>query len=237
MKAIRFVICALVACGVAASAASIEQTLDITVHGWYQLPTLGGPAFQHDRIKEIQFGSAEIVRALAVDRFTSDPTSSNFYTGFLLLKTPLDGGTNKVVVRQRGGTNEMDVTDSFTFSSNAFVVDQVIQTNVTPPITNSYIERGLKGLSFTTASRSFTNILSATNTCYSLGTTTRSRKLVSPLGSGYCDFLNYSGGSGTFMLNTNGFNRSTFAFTNDGPVVTGPAQITFKTYGAVIRAD
>jgi hypothetical protein len=236
MKAIRFVICALVACSVAASAASIEQSLDINVHGWYQLPSVGGPTSQHDRIKEVQFGSAEIVRALAVDRFASDPSSSNYYTGFLILKTPLDGGTNKVVVRQRGSTSEMDVTDSFTFSSNAFVVDQVIQTNVTPPITNSYVERGLKGLSFTTKSRSFTNILSATNICYSLGTTTRSRKFVSPLGTNYCYFLNYSGGSGTFMLNTNSFDKATFQLATNGAPVSGPAQITFRTFGPVITS-
>src|SRR4051794_598900 len=109
MKAICVVTCALAASATVASAASIEQVFDINVSGVYQgVPTVTRTA-EHDRVQVFSITSANIVRALAIDYDT------NYFTGSLFFKTAVDGGTNSIVIRQRGKTNELDVTTNFTF--------------------------------------------------------------------------------------------------------------------------
>jgi hypothetical protein len=228
MKSIRVLTCALVACGISASAASIEQILDITVMGWYDGPITTSGVTVHARVVPIQIHSDNIVRALATDRDT------NFFRGTLFFKTALDGSTTNIVIRVGNKTNELDVTDAFNFTPTFAVTDVVLRDNTFPPTTNSVVETGLKGLSFTSSSIGFTNI------GFSTGTATRSRLIAGNAGagvvSGYTFQHSFSGGSGSFFLNTNKFftTNFTFAATN---FVDGPAQISFKTFSPVFRKD
>jgi hypothetical protein len=228
MKAIRVVTCALAACAVAASAASIEQVLDINVTGAYQGISTNIHGNEHDRIQIFRINSANIVRSLAIDSGTN---RDRFYTGTLIYKSALDGSTNYVVIRQKGGTNELDVSSNFVFYPGPFVYDQVSNSvKVT-----SRVETGFMGLSFTNSSSSFTNI------GFSYGTSTRTHN---PIGgrvdgiptNGYANLLSYSGGSGFGWLNTNLYSYKTNRFT-DTNFVSGPVQIQFRTFGPVFSPN
>lgn len=232
MKVIRIFICVLAACALTASAASIEQVLEFNVTGWYQGISTNVGALSHDRSSIFRISSANIVHALVIDR-AAIPNATNFYRGFLIYKTPLDSAptngfvlhntTNQVVIRVLGKPDELDVTDAFTFTNGPFVIDQVANTNAM--VTNSYIETGLLAVSLTTSSISFTN------SGFSEGTATRTKKLVGAGTNGYTYLLNYNGGGGTFSLNTNIFYTTNFQFAGSN-LVSGPATIGVKTFGA-----
>lgn len=234
MKSIRVVICALMACAVAGSAASVEQLLDISVTGAYQGIPVATGAVEHDRPQIFRIDSVNIVRALAIDYDT------NYFNGMLIFKTALDGSTTNVVIRRKGRTNELDVTTNFQFFPGPItVVDQVFNTNTLAA--SSHIETGLMAFSFTSSSVSF-------NCFPSYGTSTRSRTPITarikdtngdivPV-SAYANFLSYSGGGGFAFINTNlysGFKTNQFAATN---FVSGPAQVQIlRTFSASISPN
>ncbi|MDB6056251.1 MAG: hypothetical protein JWO95_95 [Verrucomicrobiales bacterium] len=228
MKFIYVVTSALVVCGLTASAiniqpSSIEQVLDFSVTGWYQgIPTTNG-VIHRDRAAIVRITSDNIVRALAIDRDT------NFYRGRLFYKTALDGSATNIVIRVPGKTAELNVTDAFTWETGPFIVDQLFNTNTM--VTNSYVETGLRSVSFTSSSVSFTNRGLAE------GTLTRTRKISAfvsgTVKSGYANMLSYTGGGGTIAINTNFFYTTNFQFVATN-TVTGPAQINIHTYAPVI---
>jgi len=233
MKVICVLTCALVACGMAASAASIEQVLDFSVTGSYQGITTNVGVNQRARSVLVRITSDNIVRALAVDH-RDNPSFTNFYRyGHLYYKVPLDGSTTNVVIRAPGNTNELDVTGAFTFTNGTFVVDELANTNSL--YTNSYVETGLSSVSFTSSSVSFTNI------GLSFGTSTRTKKITGYVDhmptNGFANLLSYSGGGGTFTLNTNRFYTTNFTFAATNEPVTGPAQINFRTFAPVISPN
>jgi hypothetical protein len=226
MKVTHVVTCALVAFGLSASAASIEQVLDFSVTGWYQGVTTNVGVIQRDRTAIVRITSDNVVKALAIDRDT------NYFYGRLFYKTALDGSTTNVVIRQAGKTNELDVTDAFTFSTAPFVVDQVVNTSRL--FTNSYVETGLLGVSFSSSSVTFQNI------GFSVGKLTRTHKLSGRVDgtpvSGYANLLSYAGGGGFITLNTNTFYKTNFQFAATNFVV-GPAQINVRTFAPVISPN
>ena len=230
MKAIRLVTCALAACALAASAASIEQFLDINVTGVYQGVSTNRGAVERDPIALFRISSVNIVRALAIDNATNfypnGTYGSNYFAGTLIYKSSLDGSITNVVIRERRTTNELDVTTNFFFVRGPSVVNE---TRNTTTMATNHVETGLMGLSFTSSSVSFTNLGG-----FSYGNSARTLKPVSARvdgtnASGFATLLAYFGGGGTATFNTNLFNAKTnvFAGTN---TVTGPVQIQFKTY-------
>jgi hypothetical protein len=213
-----------VATGLTASAASIEQIMNFTVVGWYQGVSTNNGVVVRDRTQIVRFTSENLVHALAIDYDT------NYFTGQLLYQEVLDDSNTvvqtNVVIRQHGKTNELNVTSNFTFVTGPFVIAQIANTNRL--ITNSYVETGLRSVSFTSSSVSFTN-----NGGFSTGSLKRSKKLANIHGSGYADLLSYSGGGGTFVLNTNLFHMTNFQFEATN-TVGGPAQINFSTFSPSI---
>ena len=240
MKAIRVVTCALAACAVAASAASIEQTLDINVTGVFQGISTNSAANRNVELQRTQIfriNSGNIVRALAIERDT------NYYNGTLIYRTALDGSVTNFVIR-RAPFPDLDVTGSFHFTPGPFVVTQVSNTNSEPPLTTTRIETGLMALSFTSSSASFNT--NTDNLAFSYGTSTRTHNPVSgrvknsdgvvvPV-SGYANLLSFSGGGALASFITNFYSLKTnqFAGTN---FVTGPVQIQFRTFGPVVSAN
>lgn len=229
MKVTHILTCALVACGMAASAASVEEVLNFTVVGWYQgVPTRAtnnGAVTEHDHIQLVRFTSTSLVNALAIDLGRTD-----LFNGQLIYRTALDGSITNVLIRQHGTANEVDVTTNFTFlTSPEFVIDQVVNTNAL--FTNSYTETGLRSVSFYSSSLSFTN-----NGCFSTGSLKRTRKLFGAGTNGYGNLLSYSGGAGTFTLNTNVFHTTNMMFAGTN-TVSGPAQINFATFSPVISPN
>ena len=94
-----------------ASAQSIEQILNFTVNGWYQGVSLTNGVIVHDRTSQLKLTSLDIANALAIQ------INTNFMKGLLIYKTSLDGSVTNIVIRQHGKTNELNVTDAFTFVS------------------------------------------------------------------------------------------------------------------------
>lgn len=225
MKVTHVLTCALVACGLAASAASVEEILNFSVVGWYQGVSTTNGFSVHDHTQIVRFNSASVVNALAIDL-----GQSNLFNGQLIYRTALDGSVTNVLIRQRGKSTEVDVTTNFSFlTSTNFVIDQVVNTNAL--FTNSYTETGLRSVSFTSSSLSFTN-----NGCFSTGSLKRSRKLFGAGTNGYGNLLSYSGGGGAFTLNTNMFHTTNFQFEATN-FVGGPAQINFATFSPVISTN
>ncbi|MGZ4961760.1 MAG: hypothetical protein ACXWIU_14475 [Limisphaerales bacterium] len=230
MKVIHVVTSALVVCGLAASAASIEQVLDFSVTGWYQGISTNTGVIHRDRSVIVRITSDNIVKMLAVDH-RDDSNFTNYYrSGRLFYKTALDGSSTNVVIRVVGNTNELDVTSAFSWDVGPFVVDELSYTNTM--FTNSYVETGLRSVSFTSSNLSFAN-----NGSLSVGTLTRTKKISAFINhtnaSGFANLLSYSGGGGTISLNTNLFHTTNFQFVATS-TNTGPAQINFRTYAPVI---
>jgi hypothetical protein len=231
MKVTRIFTVALMASAMAASADSIEQFLNISVTGWYQGLTIAGQGVEHQLPAPIHIGTLNIVRALAVDF-----GKTNFFTGRLVYKTPLDGSTNQFFIREAGTTNELDVTSAFTFGSGPgpVVVNELANTNRS--VTNFYQETNLRFLSFSNSSMSFSN------GGFCIGSTTRTRQLPPIIGTngtlvtGFANTLLYSNGVGTFMLNTNIFFHTNFQFAATN-LVSGPAQIDFQTFAPFVSRN
>ncbi len=207
MKVIHVVTSALVVCGLAASAASIEQVLDFSVTGWYQGISTNTGVMDRDRSAIVRITSDNIVKSLALDHRDNTNFTNYFRSGRLFYKTPLDGSATNVVIRVPGKTNELDVTDAFTWETGLFVVDQLFNTKTS--FTNSYVETGLRGVSFTSS-----NLLFSNNGGFAEGTLTRTKKISAfingGVSNGYANLLSYSGGGGTITLNTNIFYTTNF---------------------------